>query len=98
MGKEYEHAISFQELYKGLQKSQRNVMWKDSVAGYSINALKNTYKLRQSLLNGTYKMSQYQRFKIYEPKKRDILATRIQDRQYQRSICDNILYPQTTKR
>lgn len=98
MGKEYEHAISFHELYRGLQKSQRNVMWKDSVAGYSINGLKNTYKLRQSLLNGTYKISQYQRFKIYEPKKRDILATRIQDRQYQRSICDNILYPQTTKR
>lgn len=97
MTSDYEKAISFKELYKGLQKSQKNVMWKDSVAGYSMNGLKNTYKLRKSLLDGSYKLSQYQRFKVYEPKEREILATRIRDRQYQRSICDNILYPEMTR-
>lgn len=97
MTSDYEKAISFKELYKSLQKSQRNVMWKDSVAGYSMNGLKNTYKLRKSLLDGSYKLSQYQRFKVYEPKEREILATRIRDRQYQRSVCDNILYPEMTR-
>ena len=92
----YLEAISFENLYKGLQKSKRGVMWKDSVAGYSLNGLKNTYKLRESLLNGKYKISDYQRFKIYEPKEREILATRIKDRQFQRSLCDNIIYPQLT--
>lgn len=97
MGTEYEKAISFAELYKGLQKSQRGVMWKDSVAGYSINGLKNTYKLRQSLLDGTYEISKYQQFTLHEPKEREILATRIKDRQFQRSLCDNVLYPQITR-
>lgn len=97
MGIEYQNAISFGELYKGLQKSQRGVMWKDSVAGYSINGLKNTYKLRQSLLDGSYEISKYQQFTLHEPKEREILATRIKDRQYQRSLCDNVLYPQITK-
>lgn len=97
MGEEYDQAISFGELYKGLQKSGRNVMWKDSVATYSANALKNTYKLRQSLLNGKYRIDPYQRFTIHEPKEREIIATRIKDRQFQRSLCDNVLYPQITR-
>lgn len=72
-------------------------MWKDSVAGYSINALKNTYKLQQSLIKHTYKIDPYQIFKLHEPKEREIVATRIKDRQFQRSLCDNILYPEVTK-
>lgn len=93
----YEQAISFGQLYVGLQKSSRNVRWKDSVATYSTNALKNTYKLRKSLLNGKYRIDPYQRFLIHEPKEREIVATRIKDRQFQRSLCDNILYPQITR-
>lgn len=94
---DYEEAISFRKLYKGLQKSRRNVMWKDSVAGYSANGLKNTHKLRQALLRGKYKIDPYQVFEIHEPKDRVIMATRIKDRQFQRSLCDNILYPQMTR-
>lgn len=97
MDRTIEHAIAFSELYKGLKKSCRNVRWKDSVSGYEANGLKNTYELRQSLLNGTYRISGYQRFHIHEPKEREIVATRIKDRQFQRSLCDNVLYPQITR-
>lgn len=93
----YQEAISFESLYDGLQKSCRGVSWKDSVISYKMNGLKNTYKIRQSLLNETYEISKYQRFMIHEPKEREIIATRIKDRQFQRSLCDNILYPQMTK-
>lgn len=93
----YEEVISFDSLYKGLKKSCRNVRWKDSTVGYESNALKNTYRLRQSLLNGKYKLDKYQRFTIYEPKKREIVATRLKDRQFQRSLCDNGFYEQITK-
>lgn len=95
---DFEEAISFDELYKGLMKSKRNVMWKDSVAGYYINRLKNTYRLRKDLLHKRYSLSQYQMFTITEPKIREIIATRIRDRQFQRSLCDNILYPDIVKR
>ena len=93
----YENIISFNSLYRGLKKSCKNIRWKDSTVGYEANALKNTYKLRQSLLSGKYKIDKYQRFTIYEPKKRDIIATRIKDRQFQRSLCDNGLYEEITK-
>lgn len=93
----YEQVISFDNLYKGLKESCRNIRWKDSTVGYEGNALKNTYRLRQTLLNGTYKIDRYQHFTIYEPKRRDIVATRLKDRQFQHSLCDNGFYEQITK-
>ena len=95
--KTVDDTVTFKELYKGLKKSCCNVRWKDSVTGYEANGLKNTYLLRQSLLDGTYKISGYQRFKVHEPKEREIVATRLKDRQFQRSLCDNVLYPQITR-
>lgn len=97
MGELYDKAISFDELYKGLKQACKGVRWKDSVASYEWNGLRNTYKLRKDLLSGKYKISPYQRFHIYEPKEREIVATRIRDRQFQRSLCDNVLYPAITK-
>ena len=94
---DYQEAISFENLYKGLKKSTKGVMWKRSVTVYRTNGLKNTYNLRQYLLEDNYKIDNYQRFMIHEPKEREIIATRIKDRQFQRSLCDNILYPQITK-
>lgn len=93
----YEDVISFDSLYKGLNKSCRNIRWKDSVVGYENNRLKNTYLLKQSLLNGRYKLDRYQHFVIYEPKRREIIATRLKDRQFQRSLCDNAFYEEITK-
>lgn len=97
MGKQYERAISFGKLRAGLRKCARNVRWKDSVFGYEWNGLKNTYRLRQSLLRGTYRIDPYQRFTIHEPKERDIVATRIKDRQFQRALCDEVLTPEITR-
>jgi hypothetical protein len=93
----YEQVTSFDSLYRGLKQSCRNVRWKDSTVGYEANALKNTYRLRESLLNGKYSIDRYQHFTIYEPKRREIIATRLKDRQFQRSLCDNGLYEQITK-
>ena len=78
----YEKIISFDELYKGLKKSCKSVRWKDSTVNYEMNALRNTYELRQSLLDGTYQISKYQKFTVHEPKERDIVATRLKDRQF----------------
>lgn len=94
---DWEKVISFGGLYHGLKMAQRNVMWKDSVCGYSLDGLRNTCRLREELLNGTYKISPYQQFEIWEPKHRTIVATRIRDRQFQRSLCDNALYRDMTR-
>lgn len=97
MSKLFNEVISFKELYDSLKKTSRGVKWKDSVAGYVMNSLKNTYKLRNDILNDSYKIDPYHTFNIHEPKEREIVATRIKDRQFQRSLCDNILYPQVSK-
>lgn len=88
---------SFTNLYSGLKKSCRNVRWKTSVTQYELNGLKNTAKLMRDLNDGSYHISEYQIFEIFEPKRRTICATRIRDRQFQRSLCDNVLYQELTR-
>lgn len=88
----YDNAISFENLYKGLKNACRGVRWKDSVIRYEAYGLRNTYKLRERLLNGTYEISPYQIFKVHEPKERLIYAPRLVDRQLQHALCDNGLY------
>ena len=46
---DWEKVISFGALYEGLEKARRNVMWKDSVSGYSLDGLENTLRLQQEL-------------------------------------------------
>lgn len=93
---DFEAIVSFGNLYDGMKASCKNVRWKDSTVGYEYNGLKNTYLLRQSLLNGTYKIQKYQVFYIHEPKDRVIVATKIRDRQFQHSLVDEVVYKQLT--
>ena len=88
----YHKAIEFGNLYQGLKTACKDVRWKDSVVGYEYNGLKNTYKLQQELLNDKYRISKYQVFEIFEPKRRTIVATRLRDRQFQTSLCKAGLY------
>ena len=97
MGQKYRRAIQYGQLRKALKRCCRNVRWKPSVTGYEHNAARNTYALARSLENGRYQIDPYQRFMVYEPKKREIVATRLKDRQFQRSLCDNVLYDEITR-
>lgn len=97
MGHKYRIAIEHGQLRKALAKCCRNVRWKPSVTGYETNAQKNTYNLAESLRNGHYRIDSYQHFMVWEPKKREIMATRLKDRQFQRSLCDNVLYDAITR-
>lgn len=89
--------VSFGNLYRGLQECKRGVMWKEGVASYSANALKNTYLLKQDLINGKYRIKPYQYFTVTDPKRREVMATSIRDRQFQRSLCDSYLYDAITR-
>ena len=88
---------NFDNLYRAMWKASHNVKWKDSVAGYLKNGLVNCYKLKHSHEDGTYRLDPYTQFTVYEPKKRDIVSTRIKDRVFQRSYCDNYLYGALTR-
>ena len=92
-----EIVCNFGNLYKAMRRSKQNVEWKDSVAGFVKNGLVNCYKLKQQQENGTYEIDKYTIFDVYEPKKRRIVSTRIKDRVFQRSLCDNYVYKTVTK-
>lgn len=93
----FDSAMSYGNLRRALNRCCRNVRWKDSVVGYELHAAQNTHKILDSLKDGTYKISPYQHFTIYEPKKREILATRIADRQVQMALCQGGLYEDITE-
>lgn len=88
---------SFDNLYRGMKASCRNVRWKQSVLRYENNGMLNTHRLKEDIENGTYKIQKYQTFEIFEPKKRTIVATRIRDRQFQHALVDNYVYDELTR-
>ncbi len=80
-----------------MHECKKSVMWKDSVAGWVKNGLVNCYKLNKQLCDGSYRIEEYSRFTIYEPKVREIVSTRFKDRVFQRSLCDNYLSEAVTR-
>lgn len=92
-----ETVTSFESLYNATQKCKRNIMWKDSAAGFVKNELVNCCMLKDELRNNKYKIGKYTIFTITEPKRRKIISTKIKDRVFQRSLCDNYLYQSITK-
>ena len=93
----YEESIGFGNLYRAMRKCRNGVAWKDSVARYTADGLKETYKLRQELVTGTYRIRPYHNFIVTDPKRREVMATQIRDRQFQRALCDSYLYEHITK-
>ena len=52
-----EIVCSFGNLYKAMRKCRQNVLWKDSVAGFTVvNGLANCYRIKHQHENGTYKI------------------------------------------
>ena len=89
--------INFEALYKALNQCANGVRWKNSTIRYLQNGLSNTEKLREELESETYKIGKQIRFRIYEPKKREVVALRFKDRQVQRALLDNYLYEEVTQ-
>lgn len=92
-----EKICSFESLYRAAFVCKRNVMWKDSVAGFIKNALANCHTLHEELMNDRYRLSPYSIFVVHEKKTRTIVSTRMRDRVVQRSLCDNYLTEYLTK-
>ena len=92
MGNSVKEIVSdFWNLYDAMQHCANGVRWKTSVIKYLQNGLANTEKLRQELMDGTYKLGKQIEFKVYEPKERTVVAMRFRDRQVQRSLLHNYL-------
>ena len=85
--------IGFDALYESMQKCRKGVMWKDSVASFSLNGVERTMRLCKELHDGTYKARPPVHFQITSPKPREIASISFRDRVFQRSLNDNAVYP-----
>ena len=92
-----EKVINFNALYEAMNKCANGVRWKAGTARYLENGLTNTQKLIDELHSGTYKLGKQMKFNIYEPKKREVVALHLRDRQVQRALLDNYLYDEITR-
>lgn len=82
------NVLNVEDLISATAKCQKGVLWKDSVAQFSLHRFERCNKLIDELDSGKYKLSPYSVFDIYEPKHREICSTRFRDRVVQKALND----------
>lgn len=92
-----EEIIGFEALYESMNKCIKGVLWKDGVAFFYHNWIRETLKLERELHDGTYRERAPRYFTVTEPKTREIMSIAFRDRVYQRSLNDKAIYPMTTR-
>lgn len=91
MNTSYDLICSFENLYKAHKKARLGQRYKTEVIDFEMNLSKNLIDLSNELKNGTYNISGYYDFWVYDPKKRKIHALHYKDRVVQHALCDEIL-------
>lgn len=89
--------MGHEALYLSAIKCFRNVGWKWSTQNYKLHLVENTVKLTDDLASGKYKEGRTHAVHITFPRKREALAISLRDRNVQRSVNDNRLYPARTR-
>lgn len=92
-----EDIIGFEALWDSMMKCKRGVIWKDSVAGFCLDAIRQVSRLCDQLHDGTYRERTHKYFTIRYPKERAIMSISFWDRVYQRSLNDVGIYPAMSK-
>ncbi|MCL2093832.1 MAG: reverse transcriptase/maturase family protein [Treponema sp.] len=93
MGKLYERICEFENLYEAAIKAARGKRYKNSVLRFFNEGLEdNLFQIQQELMDKTYRLGEFRKFIVYEPKKREIAALPFRDRIVQIALC-NIIEP-----
>lgn len=94
---DFEKVIDFGNMYRAYRKSKCGKGFKNSSAKFNVMALDGINSLIEQLKSKTYQISEYNEFKVYEPKERIIKTTSFKDKVVQHSLCDNVLLPRLQK-
>ena len=92
-----EDIIGEEALWESMMKCKKGVMWKDSVAHFVLNGIKEVKKLSDELHNETYTERKPKYFTVTSPKRREIMSISFRDRVFQRSLNDVAVYPAMVK-
>lgn len=89
----YHKIYDFDNLYKAYLDARKGKRWKSATNFFEIDALSRLSYLQKELKEETYETSEYNVFKVYEPKERTIKSSAFRDKVVQRSLCDHVLEP-----
>ncbi len=93
-----EQAFSFEKLLEAHKKCRCSKQHKRETINFEIGLSQNLTVMSTQLLNKTYQVGKYKKFKIYEPKEREIEALSYKDRVVLMALCSNIIEPKFEKR
>lgn len=93
---EYEKMVHYDNIFMAYKNSIRNKRKQSSVLDFEINLINNLESLYKEFKTKTYKPGKYNKFVIYEPKKRVIESLPYRDRVAQHVLFD-FLYPRYDK-
>lgn len=83
----FERLCSFENLYEAARQSRKGKRFENSTARFHHDLAKNLVRLRDELLDGTYRPGPYREFTIYEPARRFISAAPYRDRVVHHALC-----------
>ena len=90
---DFEKVTDFENMYRAYRRSRRGKGYKKSAARFGAMALDGINTLIDQLKRGTYRVSDYNEFKVYEPKERVIQTTSFKDKVVQHCLCDKVIMP-----
>lgn len=93
-----EESFSFEKLLEAHKKCRCSKQHKKETINFEINLSQNLVTLSKQIINKTYNLGNYKKFKIYEPKERIIEALSYKHRVVLMALCSNIIEPKFEKR
>jgi len=92
-----EYVTSPEAIFTSMSKCKKGSLNKNSTAYFYLHGIEESLKLCEELNSGKYKPRKTREVKITHPKPRTAISTAFRDRVYQRSLNDNVIYPQATR-
>lgn len=94
----FNDVCDFGRLLEAHRKAKLGKGCRNEIMSFELELIFNIMSLKTELESKTYKISGYNRFKVYEPKEREIMSLSYRDRVVQHSLCDNAIGPYLDKR
>lgn len=82
----YSKIYDFKNLYDAYKRASKSKRYKSEVLDFSYNLEENIIHLQNELIWKTYKVGQYNKFTIHDPKKRQVVALPFRDRVVQNAL------------
>lgn len=89
----FEDVFTMENLLQAYKNVRRGKKKQANVIKYHMNHVVNLQRLKQRLDDGTYTIGRLNRFRVYEPKEREVIADSFEDKIVQDIISKKVLNP-----